>query len=132
MSAGVYGLPEGTTGEGDTCIVRPDDLGRFVLAHRHPRWVCFDAAFTFWGVEQPLRSRGEDEAVRAWWQLAGEDRLHDPMLLDLLVRLARDDTNPHPRDLTAVARDITGQSLSPRPPASRRRRSPAAVMWNHP
>src|SRR5262249_14218409 len=36
------------------------------------------------------------------------NRLHDSMLLDMLLRLARDDTFPRPRDLAVVAGEYAG------------------------
>ena len=91
--------------------IHADDVGRFVLAHRALRFVCADAASGFWAVEHHLRVRGEHEAVTAWWAAADAGRLHDPMLLDALVRLARDDSPPTPRTLAAVARATTGADL---------------------
>src|SRR5437762_1087194 len=71
-----------------------------------------EAAFDFWVVEHHLRAGGEDEAIEAGWRVAGEGRLHDPMLLDVLVRLARDDSFPVPRNLAAVARATTGLEVT--------------------
>lgn len=89
-------------------VIAPDDLGRFVLIHRDFRFVCFNAAFDYWAVEQHLRTRDEAEALAAWWAVATDRRLHDPMILDQLLRLAESDAFPAPRDLSAVARDTTG------------------------
>jgi hypothetical protein len=101
-------LASASAGEQDSCLIHPDDLGRFVLAHQGLHWVCHHAAFDFWAVEQHLRDRGEEQAQRAWWDIANGNRLHDSMLLDMLVRLARDDTYPNPRDLGVVAREYAG------------------------
>jgi hypothetical protein len=52
-----------------------------------------------------------DEVIRHYQNLQFlllKDYKHDSMLLDMLVRLARDDTYPHPRDLGVVAREYAG------------------------
>lgn len=105
-------LASASAGEGESCLVHPDDLGRFVLAHRGMRWVCHNAAFDFWVVAEHLRVRGEDQALKAWWEIAGRNRLHDSMLLDALLRLAKDDSYPDPRDLAVVAREYAGLTIS--------------------
>jgi hypothetical protein len=105
-------LASASAGENDSCLVHPDDVGAFVLAHKGLRWVCHNSAFDFWVVEQHLHRRGEEQARQAWWAVARDNRLHDSMLLDMLVRLARDDTFPDRRDLAAVARRYAGLEVS--------------------
>jgi hypothetical protein len=105
-------LAAASAGEASSCLVHPDDLGRFVLAHKTLHWICHNAAFDFWVVEQHLRQVGEEQARRAWWAIAAGNRLHDSMLLDVLVRLARDDSYPTPRDLAVVARQYAGLEVS--------------------
>jgi hypothetical protein len=73
-------------------IVGRGDLAAFVLAHRHLRWVAFDAAGVFWHVLGAVPDH--PPAVDAWWRAVQENRLHDPLLLDALVRLARDGADP--------------------------------------
>jgi DNA polymerase I-like protein with 3'-5' exonuclease and polymerase domains len=92
-----------SAGDEDNCLIHPDDLGQFILQHRSLHVVCHHAAFDFWVVEDHLRQRGEEAARRAWWAMADQNRLHDSMLLDMLVRLARNDSYPDPRDLATVA-----------------------------
>jgi DNA polymerase I-like protein with 3'-5' exonuclease and polymerase domains len=94
------------------CLIHPDDVGRFILAHRGVRFVAHNASFDFWVVEQHLRRRGEADAHRAWWAIADEGRLHDTMILDGVVRLARDDTHPRPLGLDVVARECIGLEIS--------------------
>lgn len=96
------------TGEGRQVVVHPDGVGRFVLAHRHLRFVGHNTAAVFWEIERHLRTRGEHEALAAWWAVVGGDRLHDVGLLDALVRLARDDSPPTPRPLAEVVREYAG------------------------
>jgi hypothetical protein len=94
-----------------SCLIHPDDVGTFVIAHRHLHLVAHDAAVAFWAIEEMLRRRGEEAARRAWWRIAEDNRLHDPQLLDVLVRLAVEDTLPTPRDLATVAREYAGLVL---------------------
>src|SRR5262249_33767316 len=49
--------------------------------------------------------------LAVWWQVAADGKLHDSMLLDVLLRLARDDVYPTPRDLGTVAREYAGLSI---------------------
>jgi hypothetical protein len=101
-------LASASAGDRDSCLVHPDDIGGFVLAHRDLHLICHNAAFDFWAVEDHLRRRGEEEARRAWWEIAETNRLHDSMLLDMLVRLARDDSFPESRNLAVVAKHYAG------------------------
>lgn len=96
-------LAAASAGENNSCLIHPDDLGRFILSHKGLHIVCHHAAFDFWVIEEHLRRRHEEQARQAWWALAAANRLHDSMLLDLLVRLGRDDSYPSPRDLATVA-----------------------------
>ena len=109
-------LASATAGETESCLIHPDDVGRFVLAHRGLRFVCHNAAFDFWVIEHHLRRRGEEEARSAWWAAADDGRLHDTMLLDALVRLATDDTFPRPLPLDAVAREYAGLEVDKNDP----------------
>src|SRR5262249_13819517 len=93
---------------------------RFVLAHQHLDWVCQHAAFDFWVVDRHLCRSGEEEARVAWWRIAQQGRLHDSMLLDMLVRLARDDSYPSPRDLAVLARHYCGLEITKDDPHRRR------------
>src|SRR5262245_20420849 len=105
-------LASASAGEGESCLIHPDDVGTFVLAHKGLHLVAHNSAFDFWVIEAHLRGRCEEEAVRAWWEIAARNRLHDSMLLDMLVRLARDDSYPDPRNLAVVAGAYAGLSIS--------------------
>jgi DNA adenine methylase len=109
-------LASASAGERDSCLIHPDDVGTFILAHRDLHFVCFNASFDFWAVEEHLRQRGEEAARRALWDIADQNRLHDAMLLDMLLRLARDDTYPRPRNLGVVAREYTGLEVDKQDP----------------
>ena len=89
-------------------LIHPDDLGAFVLAHRDLEWVCHNVAFDYWVAERHLRGGGEEAARQAWAAVASHNRLHDTMILDGLVRLARNDSFPRPRALDAVAAEYGG------------------------
>lgn len=105
-------LASASAGEASSSLVHPDDLGQFLLTHQGLRFVCHNAAFDFWVVEQHLRRRGAEEALRAWWAIADENRLHDSMLLDALARLAHDDSYREMRDLATVAREYAGLEIA--------------------
>jgi hypothetical protein len=98
--------------EQHSSIVHPTDLSRFLLVHRDVRFICHHSAFDFWAIEQHLRQRGEKEALALWWDIAASGRLHDSMLLDMLVRLARDDSYPDPRRLDEIGRDYAGLEIT--------------------
>ncbi|VTT98777.1 dna-directed dna polymerase : Uncharacterized protein OS=Acanthamoeba castellanii str. Neff GN=ACA1_322130 PE=4 SV=1: DNA_pol_A_exo1: DNA_pol_A [Gemmataceae bacterium] len=105
-------LASASAGEGDNCLIHPDDVGRFILVHKGLHFICHNAAFDFWVVERHLRLRQELEALRVWWRIADQNRLHDSMLMDMLVRLARDDRFPEMRDLAVVAQQYAGLTIS--------------------
>ncbi len=89
-------------------LIHPDRLAAFVIAHRDRHIVAFNAAFDFWVVAQYLERIGEGEALECWWAIAEEGRLHDTMLLDALVRLARTGVFPAVRNLGTVAAQFGG------------------------
>ena len=90
------------------CLIHPDRLGAFVRLHGDRHLVFHNVAFDFWVVAEHLAARGEAEALEAWWQIADADRMHDAMLLDELIRLARNDAHPRPRNLAEVAAEYAG------------------------
>src|SRR5262249_35565610 len=80
------------------CLIHPRRLGSFVQTHRDKNLVFQNAAFDFWVVVKHLQDTGEAEALRCWWAFAEEGRLHDTLILDMLVRLALHDAYPSPRN----------------------------------
>jgi DNA adenine methylase len=110
-------------------LIHPDDVGAFVLAHRDLRFVGHNSDFDFWVVERHLRERGEAEALAGWWAIADEGRLHDSMLLDMLVRLARDDSFPEPRGLDVVAHEYAGLAIDKNDPYRMRYREIIGKDW---
>jgi DNA adenine methylase len=110
-------------------LIHPDELDRFILAHRQLRWICHNAAFDFWVVAQHLQKQGTGEALAAWWEIA-DGRLHDSMLLDSLVGLAIDDSYPRPRDLGIVAAEYGGLKIDKQDPYRLRYGEIINVDWN--
>jgi len=113
-----------SAGEQDSCLIHPDDVGCFILAHKNSHIAAHNAAFDFWVVDAHLAGRvralwasdnataqREQQARWAWWLIADQNRLHDSMLVDMLVRLALNDEYPRPRDLGTVAREYAGLSI---------------------
>jgi hypothetical protein len=93
-------------------LIHPDQLGRFLLAHQDRDIVFQNVAFDFWVICEHLKARGEAEALACWWDLADGDRLHDTMILDMLLRLALTDAYPSPRDLAIIAAEYSGLEIS--------------------
>jgi len=101
-------------------LIHPDDLGEFILCHSASVFVCHDVAFDFWVIHQHLSVTGETQALQDWEQTVINRRLHDTMLLDVLIRLAggepaqRQGSTPDiaPRDLVEVVQDYTGMTIS--------------------
>jgi hypothetical protein len=119
-----------SAGDTASCLIHPDDVGAFIVAHQDLQYVCHHSAFDFWAVDQHLRKRGEEEACRTWWDLAATNRLHDSMLLEMLVRLARDDSYPDPRDLATVAKQYARLELSKDDPFRMRYAEIIGVDWD--
>jgi DNA polymerase I-like protein with 3'-5' exonuclease and polymerase domains len=92
-------------------LIHPDKLAAFLVQHQHHHFVCHNAAFDFWVVEQYLRERSASEALAAWWNVADVGHLHDTMLLDMLVDLGKTDSFPRPRNLAVVSNHYTGLSI---------------------
>ena len=88
-------------------LVHPDDLGAFILAHAGHHIICHNASFDYWVIHEHLR-RHHRKALAVWWDIPDESRLHDTMLLDALIRLARNDQFLIPQNLGVVAKRYTG------------------------
>ena len=105
----IPGLALASASDGTTHhLIHPLRVGEFILAHEGRNFIFHNVAFDFWVVADHLELRGEDAALKAWWAIADDDRMHDTMLLDQLIRLARDDAYPRPRNLAEVAREYAG------------------------
>ena len=103
-------------GQGASCLMRADQVGAFILAHPRVTWAMFNVSFDFWVVAEHLRGRGEEEALRAWWEAAESNRMDDTMLLDQLVLGAERDAGERPRNLAVVALERAGMVLDKQDP----------------
>ena len=103
-----------------TVYIHPELLGEFILTHNQSEFVCHDVAASYWVVAKHLTSRGESEALELWQKLADDDRMHDTMLLDELIRLARSDAPPRPRSPAEVAAEYAGFAVSESDPLRHR------------
>lgn len=86
-------------------VLKPEQLGNFLELHRSRSFVCHNTAFDFRVVKKALSD------PRVWWEVADEGRLHDTMLLDMLISLAESDAYPRPRNLGQVAKQWAGMEL---------------------
>jgi len=105
-------LASASAGDKDSCLVHPEDVGKFVLTHKAMHWVCHHSAFDFWVIERHLPESAEKQALQAWWAIVSNNRLHDSMLLDMVVRLAKHDSYPDPRNLAVVAKQYAALKIS--------------------
>jgi hypothetical protein len=87
--------------QGSAFLIHPQDLPRFITQHSQAYWVAHNAVFDFWVTAQSLQS--DPSALAAWWDMVGAGRLCCTMILDCLIRLAKDDAEPINRDLGTVA-----------------------------
>ena len=92
-------------------LVHPTRLGAFLRLHGDAEFVLHNCAFDYWVVAQHLARRGATKTLLAWEQVVEDGRMHDTMLLDQLIYLARNDAHPHPRDLGEIAREYAGLQL---------------------
>lgn len=104
-------------------LIHPDDLAAFIVAHADLHVVFHHAAFDFWVVHRHLIRQKKHDALVAWMGLLRHRRLHDTMLLDMLVRLALDSSNSEelpPRDLGEVSGEHLGIALDKENPYRKR------------
>jgi hypothetical protein len=110
-------------------LLRSDQLADFILKHADAHFVFHNPAFDFWVVDQHLHEQGEEEARRKWWEACDQNRMHDTMLLDALIRLAEgraqklksSDKDWLPlRDLAEVATEYTALRISKEDPYRQR------------
>ena len=111
-------------------LVHPDDVAAFLRAHQRLRFVAHNVAFDFWVLVHQLRTRGDAETERLWWAVAETNRLHDSMLLDMLVRLAEADAFPVARDLGALASEYAGLAVDKDDPFRMRYTEVIGRDWN--
>ena len=83
-------------------LIRPEDLQAFIDLHSQADFVAHNASFDFAVVRKVLKD------PLPWVEVAHSGRLHDTMILDALIRLARDDSYPNPRDLGTLSKVYLG------------------------
>lgn len=125
------------TAAGDRCqvLIHPDDLSYFISTHADREFVCHNAAFDFWVIHEHLRRKNDTQALGVWKQIALDRRLHDTMLLDILLRLAEDndennDAPTVPRNLGEVVQCYTGLEVSKDDPFRLRFGEIIGRAWN--
>ncbi len=87
--------------QGSCYFIHPQRLPQFIRQHSQAFYAAHNATFDFWVTAQALQA--DRDACKAWWAIAGDARLFDTMLADMLIRLAQSDAEPVKRDLAAVA-----------------------------
>jgi DNA polymerase I-like protein with 3'-5' exonuclease and polymerase domains len=80
-------------------LVHPRDVDRFLTDHADRHFVTHNAAFDF----HVLAKHTTPVVQQLLWKMVDEGRLSDTMILDMLIRLAKHDEFPDPRDLGTVA-----------------------------
>jgi hypothetical protein len=103
-------LASASTGR-EHCLIHPDRVGEFVRRHRDRHLVLHNCSFDYWVVSEHLERRHDLESLEVWARFVDEGRMHDTMLLDGLIRLARTDAYPRPRDLAEVALAYAGLAI---------------------
>lgn len=98
-------------------VLRPDQLPAFFAAHPASHFAAHNFSFDFWVVHDYLISEGLP--VKWWWEIVDQSRVHDTMLLDQLVRIARGDSYHH-RNLSEVAAEWAGMGVDKTDPYRRR------------
>jgi len=83
-------------------LIRPEDLDAFLDLHSQADFVAHNASFDFAVIRKALKD------PLPWVEVAHSGRLHDTMILDALIRLARDDSYPNPRDLGTLSKLYLG------------------------
>jgi hypothetical protein len=83
-------------------LIKPVDLQAFVDLHSGAEFIAHNAAFDF----AVIRSSLQDPV--AWVEVADQGRLHDTMIADALIRLAKDDAYPQNRGLGLLSQLYLG------------------------
>jgi hypothetical protein len=117
-------------------IIPPAKLERFIIRHLDCEWIGFNWAFDFWVVWFLLRADfGSSNTQLAWEQLLQRGRLHDAMLLDMLVRLgdgSRKIDRLYVRDLGKVAWQYAARLIDKEDPYRLRYGELLGLDWHNP
>jgi DNA adenine methylase len=98
--------------DGNThCVIPADQVGSFLRVHKDADVVCHNTAFDFWVVDRHLRDTHDEETAALWWEMVDRGGVHDTMLLDMLIQLARTDAYPVSRNLGQLAREYADLSI---------------------
>jgi hypothetical protein len=109
-------------------LIHPDELAWFIERHDDREWVFQNCAFAYSVVLQYLTDRQETTALDAWRRNLEDRRVHDTMLIDMLLQLAGhrdvarggDKKELIPRDLEELARIHLGLEIDKSNPFRRR------------
>lgn len=71
--------------ESGTVLIHPSQMDKFVLAHKGQHWTGHNFAFDFWVLMKGTKSLAVKNAL---WEMGDAGRLHDSMVLDLLLQLS--------------------------------------------
>jgi hypothetical protein len=98
--------------DGNThCVIPADQVGAFLRTHKGADVVCHNTAFDFWVVDRYLQDTHDEDTAALWWDMADRGSMHDTMLLDMLIQLARTDAYPVSRNLGQLAREYADLSI---------------------
>lgn len=106
-------------------FLHPTQLPAWVKMHADQHIVGQNVRFDFWVVDAYLRAVGDTDAIAAWWSIPSNNRLHDTLLLDQLIRLAqgvgnvvysKDDSSLSRRNLAEIAKDYVGIEVNKQDP----------------
>lgn len=102
--------------EGSCYLIHPHDIAEFMSLHMEVHWVGHNVGFDFWVLAKHLHSC-RPELYEAWWDVVEEGRMHDSMLLERLLALARMDDPPNAyRTLGMVAAKFAGMEIDKEDP----------------
>lgn len=121
-------------------IVSPSQLPDFLRLHARANLAGMNVQFDFWVIEQALREQGaSQEILDLWWRFPEEDRLHDVMLMDMLIRLGEGqgygsfgDGGLKKRNLDEIARNYLGFGVDKTDPFRMRYAELIDRDWNDP
>lgn len=85
------------------CVMRPEQIGPFLLVHQGSQLICHDSASFHWAIRGLLGPGPGSGTLEALWAFSREGRLLDVRLLDQLLELARGVSAPLPRRLPDLA-----------------------------
>lgn len=85
-------------------LLDPKNLADFLDMHSDKHFAFQNISFDFWVIDRLLLSQNRLKTREAWWNMVEARRAHDTMILDMLYRLAQDDSYPNMRPLDVLAK----------------------------